>query len=121
MVLADSSVWITHFRCGDLRLATLLTTNQVVMHPFVLGEISLGNLAGRDQVLDALSNLPEAATAFEDEVQTFIAAHRLFGQGIGYIDVHLLAAAKLSPGTKLWTLDKHLAAVANSQNLDWRG
>jgi hypothetical protein len=32
--------------------------------------------------------------------------------GIGYIDAHLLAAVRLTPGTLLWTRDKRLLEVA---------
>jgi hypothetical protein len=36
----------------------------------------------------------------------------LFGRGIGYVDVHLLASIRLSPGTLLWTRDRRLREVA---------
>ncbi len=91
----------------------LLDRNEVVMHPFVLGELALGNLKPRVTVLAALADLPAAEIATDDEVLAFVSAEALFGLGIGYVDVHLLAAARLSPGTRLWSYDKRLAGVAD--------
>ncbi len=113
MVLVDTSVWIEHFRRTDQRLMALLDRNEVVMHPFVLGELALGNLKPRVTVLAALADLPAAEIATDDEVLAFVSAEALFGLGIGYVDVHLLAAARLSPGTRLWSYDKRLAGVAD--------
>jgi predicted nucleic acid-binding protein len=121
VILADTSVWITHFRQSDRRLVTLLNRGDVVMHPFVLGELAMGNLAPRQVILATLGHLPAAATATDEEVLAFLAGQRLFGQGIGYIDAHLLAAVKLAPVTRLWTFDKRLDAAAAWLNLDWRG
>jgi predicted nucleic acid-binding protein len=113
VVLVDTSVWIEHFRRTDQRLMALLDRNEVVMHPFVLGELALGNLKPRVTVLAALADLPAAEIATDDEVLAFVSAEALFGLGIGYVDVHLLAAARLSPGTRLWSYDKRLAGVAD--------
>jgi hypothetical protein len=112
MILVDTSVWIDHFRAGDESLAALLDAGMVVTHPFVLGELALGNLRRREIVMEALSGLPCASPATDEEVLRFIDRHRLFGRGVGYVDVHLLAAARLSAGTSLWTKDKRLEGVA---------
>lgn len=117
MVLVDTSVWVDHLRDNDPRLADLLTRNQVVSHPFVRGELALGNLRQRDVILSALDNLPQAPVAFADEVNFFIETHALFGLGIGLIDAHLLAATQLMGNAKLWTRDKRLLAVAVRLNL----
>ncbi len=82
------------------------------MHPCVLGEVALGNLKNRAAVLGAMSDLPLAAAATDDEVLRFIDARSLFGLGIGYIDAHLLAAVMLAPGTRLWTRDRRLGAAS---------
>ena len=82
------------------------------MHPFIVGELALGSMAGRGAVLDALRLLPAAAVATDDEVLGFVDRHRLFGIGIGYVDAHLLAATVLSDGTRLWTRDRRLAEAA---------
>ena len=111
MILVDTSVWVDHLSAGDVRLVNLLEGNAVVMHPFIVGEIACGSLADRALTLDLLQHLPMAAVAESAEVLGYIERHRLHGKGIGYVDVHLLASAALG-GTKLWTRDKRLLAVA---------
>ena len=91
----------------------------VLAHPFVLGELALGSLRQRTQVLEALSQLPMARTAEDGEVLGFIARGSLFGKGIGYVDTHLLAAVRLTPGSWLWTLDQRLQAAASALELTW--
>ncbi|HXR96618.1 MAG TPA: hypothetical protein VN709_02135 [Terriglobales bacterium] len=112
MILVETSVWIEHLRSADLVLTGLLTTNQVVMHPFVLGELALGQISPRDQLLQDWANLPKLVPATDDEVLELIARQSLFARGIGYIDVHLLAALRLAPGVQLWSYDKRLNLVA---------
>ena len=114
MILVDTSVWVDHLRAGDARLAALLDRAQVVMHPFVVGEIACGSLADRVLVLELLQDLPAAAVAQSEEVLGFIDRHELHGRGIGYVDVHLLASVALTSETKLWTRDKRLLAAAQA-------
>lgn len=118
MILVDTSVWIDHLRGHDKDLARLLGGGQVLAHPFVVGELALGNLANRDTVLRALEGLPRAQFATDSEVQQLITAEKLFGTGIGYIDAHLLASVRLSPGALLWTRDKRLSAVSAELGLN---
>jgi hypothetical protein len=80
----------------------------VLTHRFVIGELALGSLQNRNIVIDTLQNLLQANVASDAEVLQFIESHALFGTGIGYIDAHLLAAARLTPGTLIWTRDKRL-------------
>jgi predicted nucleic acid-binding protein len=117
MVLADTSIWIDHFRRSDLRLAQLLERGDVAMHPFVIGELLLGRVPRIAEMIDDLNTLPKATVASPDEVLTFIAARRLPGSGIGYVDAHLLAAAALTTETSIWTRDKRLLAAAQSLSL----
>lgn len=117
MILVDTSVWIDHLRVGDNALAALLGAGTVLAHPFVIGELALGNLRQRDIVLNALSDLPQASVATDAEALHVIDRHALFGRGIGYVDAHLLAAVQLTAWTKLWTRDKRLHAVANQLGL----
>ena len=112
MILVDASVWIDHFRNTNTRLSALLNSGQVLTHPFVIGELALGELEQRAAILDAAENLPMAIGASDLEVRRFISAQRLFGRGIGYVDAHLLAAVTLTAGSSLWTLDKRLDRVA---------
>lgn len=117
MILVDTSVWIDHLRVGDDRLAALLVDGSILTHPFVIGEIALGQLRQRDAVLAALEGLARAEIATDAEVLRFIESHALFGRGVGYLDVHLLAATKLTAGTRLWTKDKRLRSVAEELGL----
>ena len=112
MILVDTSVWVDHLRVSDEALAALLDTGAVLAHPFVIGELALGNLRQREIVLNALSDLPHASAATDLEVLHFIDRHALFGRGIGYVDAHLLAAVQLTAGAELWTKDKRLHGVA---------
>jgi predicted nucleic acid-binding protein len=112
VILADTSVWVDHLRASHKTLAALLDTGMVLAHPFVIGELALGNLRQRNIVLNALADLPQASVATDAEVFHFIERHALFGRGIGYIDAYLLAAVQLTAGTELWTKDKRLHSVA---------
>ncbi len=112
MILVDTTVWVNHLRAGDSRLTGLLDGGRVITHPFVIGEIALGHLKPRGEILRLLANLPTAIGATDGEVLEFIDTHKLFGSGIGYIDAHLLAAVKLSAGAALWTRDKRLHSMA---------
>ena len=112
MILVDTSVWVDHLRARDKTLAGLLDDGSVLAHPFVAGELALGNLRQRDVVLSALSDLPTATVAADAEVLHFIERNALFGRGLGYVDVHLLAAVRLTSGAALWTRDKRLHAIA---------
>lgn len=112
MILVDTSVWFDHLRVADKALTKLLDSAMVLAHPFVIGELSLGNLRQREAVLAALSDLPSASIATDAEVLHFIDQHALFGRGVGYIDAHLLAAIRLTADAALWTNDKRLHNVA---------
>jgi predicted nucleic acid-binding protein len=112
MILSDTSVWIDHLRRGEPQLVRLLADGQVLVHPFVVAEIALGSLARRDSVIGILESLPRGPVALHEEVMTLIEEEQLYGLGIGYIDVHLVASARLA-GARLWTRDKRLRAVAD--------
>ena len=113
MILVDTSVWIDHLRNNNVTLVNLLNTGQVLIHPFVIGELALGNLRQRDAILDTLNNMQNVKIAKDEETIRFINQHKLYGLGIGYIDAHLLTSVRLTPGTLLWTKDKRLHAAAN--------
>ena len=111
MMLVDTSVWIDHLGHGDAALTAALEAGQVWMHSFVLGELACGNLRSRVEVLGLLQALPSMPVSTDKEVLFFIDQHDLMGRDIGYIDVHLLASARLG-GAQLWTRDKRLHTVA---------
>ena len=117
MILVDTSVWVDHLRKGDQVLGRLLFAGRVLAHPFIVGELSLGVLRQREAVLGALMDLLQATIATVEEVFRFIEANGLPGSGIGYVDAHLLAATRLTPGAALWTRDKRLSEVAERLGL----
>jgi hypothetical protein len=110
--LVDTSVWIDHLRAGNAALSKLLDIGSVLAHPFVVGELALGVLPRREEILASLDDLPTANCASDEEVRRFVRDHALFGRGVGYVDVHLLAAVRLTPETELWTHDERLRAIA---------
>jgi predicted nucleic acid-binding protein len=112
VILVDTSVWIDHLRAGDGGLIRLLEERQVLGHPFILGELALGNIRERTGLLRDLAELPQIEAATDPEVLHFIEKERLYGRGIGYVDAHLLASLRLTPGSALWTRDARLHMVA---------
>jgi predicted nucleic acid-binding protein len=120
VILVDTAVWIDHLRVGTASLAQLLDNSSVVTHPWVIGELVLGNLSNREEILGLLHGLPQATVAEDEEVLTLIEQDRLYGVGIGYVDAQLLAASRLTPDTRLWTTDKRLSAVAARLGLGFR-
>jgi hypothetical protein len=117
MILVDTSIWVDHLRRADYDLSDHLAHRRVLTHPFVIGELALGNLRDRDEVLRSLADLRQAVLATDKETMEFIDRHRLMGSGIGYVDAHLLAAVALTPPARLWTRDARLATVAQRLSL----
>jgi predicted nucleic acid-binding protein len=111
VILVDTSVWIDHLRNGNRRLRVLLEQGEVLCHPLVVGEVACGSLRHREEVLKLLNDLPKAVVAEHDEVLAFLSQRRLYGRGIGWIDLHLLASAQLT-SVLLWTADNRLGKVA---------
>jgi predicted nucleic acid-binding protein len=116
MWIADTSVWIEHFRNGGSKLAGLLSEGRVLMHPCVAGELTCGNLKNRAHVFADLDALPYARVATDREVLFVIEDRTLWGRGLGWIDVHLLASALLT-GCGVWTLDKRLERAGSDLGL----
>jgi len=116
VILVDTSVWIDHLRLGSERLKSLLQDGQVLCHPFIIGELACGNLRNRDEILHLLEALPGTPVADRFEVLHLINAHRLYGQGLGWIDAHLLASALIT-GCELWTSDRLLHTLADQVGL----
>jgi predicted nucleic acid-binding protein len=112
IVLADTSMWIDLWRRGNTRFAHLLDQNRVVLHPFVLGEIALGRITPRAEVLRRLMKLQTPRVAQHGEVLALIERVPLWGRGIGWVDAHLLGSALLDR-LHIWTLDRRLANVAH--------
>jgi predicted nucleic acid-binding protein len=113
VILVDTSIWIRHWREFNPALYDALNSGAVLTHALVLGEISVGNIRDRESTLAALDQLPRVLAATHTEVLAFVTRHRLWGRGIGWIDAHLLASAKLADCV-LWTLDKRLVDAAHT-------
>jgi predicted nucleic acid-binding protein len=118
MVLVDTSVWVEHFRSGNIGLEKLLNEGSVVCHQFIVGELACGNLSNRYEILSLLQALPLANHAEDEEVMHFIENYSLMGKGLGYIDVHLIASAMLTK-VPIWTLDKKLKEVSSKLELEY--
>ncbi len=110
MILVDTSIWIDHFRRKDHPLADLLSRGSVLMHPFIRGELALGNLKSRAEILQLLGDLPQATMADEHELLQIVESRQLMGLGIGLVDAHLIASALLE-ACPIYTRDKHLLAA----------
>ena len=111
MVIIDTSVWISHLREGNNHLKDLLKDAEVACHPFIIGELACGNIRNRKEILSLLQDLPQAPELTQRELLYFVERKRLMGLDLGFVDVNLLAAARLS-GFPLWTLDRNLKAAA---------
>jgi predicted nucleic acid-binding protein len=114
VVLVDTSVWI-RFLAGREPFASalgeLLSTDQVLSHDLVYGELLIGDRAGRRRLLEAYALIHRASAVPHDEVVEFVRARKLMGRGIGWIDAHLLAST-LTERCTLWTADDDLAGLA---------
>ena len=119
VILVDTSVWIDHLHRRETALLDLLHNAAVVRHPMVVGELAVGNLKNRPAVLGAMSGLPLMKLVTHDEVLNLIEARELQGSGLSLVDVHLLGAVLLSPGTLLWTRDKRLYSVADGFGINY--
>jgi predicted nucleic acid-binding protein len=112
MTLVDTSVWVNHLRTGSSRLISLLQEDKVLAHPYVIGELACGMIKNRTEILGLLQTLPEAQLPEQHEVLHLLESHKLFGRGLGWVDMNLLASAQLT-GCGLWTADTRLQKSAN--------
>lgn len=116
MILVDTSVWADHLRDTEPGLVTLLNEGSVLIHPFIIEELACGNLPKRKETLDLLHALPAAPVVEHGEALGFISSERLHSTGLGSVDVHLLASARLA-GARVWSKDKSLCREARRLNL----
>lgn len=113
-VLVDTSVWVDHFRRRNEGLVNLLGRDLALMHPMVLVELACGTPpAPRSGTLGDLALLSTAEQATNEEILEFLEREKLYGQGCGFVDIALLASTLVTPGAKLWTLDRRLAVLAD--------
>lgn len=117
MILVDTSVWIEYLRRGEEKLSELLEAGIVIGHPFLAGEVACGQLRNRFEVLDLFRRLPQAPLVTHDEALDLLERERLYGQGLGWIDLHLLASS-LSSGCGLWSFDTSLSRSAEALGIE---
>jgi predicted nucleic acid-binding protein len=120
LILADTSVWIDHFRSGNKKLGEILSDGQLVIHPWIVAELALGSLRDRSTMLKMLDHLPRVRVAQISELRLVIEARHLYGLGIGFTDAHLIAAVFLNPPALLWTKDRRLRQVAENLGIHAR-
>jgi predicted nucleic acid-binding protein len=112
-ILADTSVWIAHFRVANPVLQSLLATDQIFCHPLIVIELACGTPpAPRARTLEALKKLQQAVVATSAEILSLIENKRCHDSDCGATDVALLASALLTPDTRIWTMDKDLTVLA---------
>jgi hypothetical protein len=112
VILADTSIWVDHLRNHNPEMEKRLGRGQIVMHPFIVAELSLGSLRNRQKTLEDMEALLEVRVAALNEVRHMIEAHSLYSKGIGLTDAHLIASCLITPGTQLWTRDGSMKKVA---------
>ena len=116
MILVDTSVWVDHLNRTESELVKLLNSAMVCTHPFIIGELSCGNISKRSEILNLLNSLPRIEPAFEEEVYTLLDDKKLYGIGLGFVDIHLLASALINH-VIIWTTDKVLKKTAQNLNI----
>jgi predicted nucleic acid-binding protein len=117
VILVDTAIWIDHFRGVGQALSELLERGVVLAHPWVIGELALGHVRRREEILRLLGDLPQATVATPAELLALIELRELYGLGIGYVDAQLLAATMLTEDAALWTHDRRLHAAARQLDL----
>jgi predicted nucleic acid-binding protein len=112
-VLADSSVWVAHFRKANRLLQSLLSMDQVLCHPLIVLELACGTPPSpRDRTLGDLKRLQQSVIATTEETLELIEREQLQDLGCGAVDLSILASVLLTPDTMLWTVDKNLDALS---------
>lgn len=119
MVLVDTSAWIDHLIKSDKFLQLLLLDGEVASHPLVIGVLVCGNFKKRKEIISLLQALPILPEIDLDEYLYFVEEHNQYGQGIGHIDIHLLASVKLSQ-LELRTRDKRLKSIAVDFKINYK-
>jgi predicted nucleic acid-binding protein len=119
MILVDTSVWVNHLRDSDQHLEKLLLDGDVACHSYIIGELACCNIKNRQEIISLLQALPNSPQIEFQEYLYFIEKNKLYGKGIGFVDIHLLASAQLGR-VPFWTNDKRLKAAASELGLNYR-
>ncbi|MBI2345307.1 MAG: VapC toxin family PIN domain ribonuclease, partial [Deltaproteobacteria bacterium] len=85
----------------------------VVCHPWIIGELLVGDLGlQRSHVLADLAALEQLDMYMLDELRAFVDRQRLFGSGLSFIDVQLLYSAIIA-NARIWSSDTALTRMAS--------
>jgi predicted nucleic acid-binding protein len=117
VIVVDTSIWVDHLRAFDPLLQGLISRNAIVQHPFVTGEIVVGNLQSRDKTLWALRSLPQIEAVNDNGFHAFLESAGLSGTGLGFVDVHILAAVNGHDKARIWTRDRRMHEQAERLGL----
>ena len=114
MVIVDTSVWVRALakrQPYEATLSQLLEQEVVLGHDLVYGELLIGDAGARAKLLSQYERYKYAATVPHRDVVNFVRAHRSYGEGLSWVDAHLLAAA-LVERARLYTADHALTHSA---------
>jgi predicted nucleic acid-binding protein len=111
VILADSSVWIDHFRKPKDLLPQLIGRGELFIHPYVICELALGSVPDRSTLIAYLQSLPKVDLSDPHVLLEFVQSLELHGKGVGMIDATLLKNC-VDGEALLWTTDKRLFAQA---------
>ncbi len=111
MVLVDTNVWVEFFRGSkkSLALSDSIESGEVYLHPFVLTELVLGGLKKELQL--KMESFVNVSILSENQLRKFITEEKLFGRGLGFVDIHLLSASRIYQ-CDIWTYDSYLKKAA---------
>lgn len=113
LILIDTNIWIEHFKSENKEVSALLEAERVVMHPFVVAELALGGLRDRKVTLASFDLLPQLPVAELHEVRRLIEVRKLYTEGLGLVDAHLMASLMITQTpAEIWTDDGGLMRVA---------
>src|SRR5258705_5848338 len=82
------------------------------LHDFVLGNLACAVPLRRHEVLTLMRALPRISPVTHDEAMALVAERRLWGRGLGWVDVGLLAAT-LVAGGRLSAVGRRFPGVAH--------
>ena len=119
-ILVDTNVWIGHFRNSNPLLQALLEDDEILCHPVIVGELSMGSYKNRALTLDDLGKLLQPPIASFAETRALVENRRLWGRGVQWNDVQILASALIGRHP-LWTYDRRLNELAEQFGVGFKG
>jgi predicted nucleic acid-binding protein len=121
-VLVDTSVWLRALAGKQpyaSHLDALLRWRHVLGHPFVYGELLMGDNGGRAELLERYELLRTAVVMPHREVVAFVRSQSLQARKLGWVDVHLIASA-INAEALLWSADGSISLAAQDLGIEHR-